>query len=100
MKTMSRTLSGKLIQYDSFGEPFRFKLANGSKNYHTMIGFMLTFLMVVIILYYSSLNSIKLFLRDDPDIKESVQHFYYNSEDVFSDTLGFRFATTLISYKH
>ena len=57
-------------------------------------------LMIIILLYYSAMNALKLFQRDDPDIRESIQHVYYSDQDVFSDDIGIKFALGLGSTKN
>ena len=54
--------------------------------------------MTVILLYYSGLNIIKLYLRDDPDLKESIQHVYFSPDDIFSDNIGLKFGVGLTMY--
>ena len=75
-----------------------FKLPNGQKHHHTFFGFSLTMIMTVILLYYSCLNIVKLYLRDDPDLKESIQHVYFSPDDIFSDKIGLKFAVGLTMY--
>lgn len=67
----SGPFSSNLVSLDSFARAFRFGLPAGKQYYQSKKGCCLTFILVLVILFYSTMQMLKLIQFRDTDVMVS-----------------------------
>ena len=89
-----RRSSDKILEYDNFGTPYKFKLPEGKENLTSWKGCGFTFLLVVSLLFYGSMQSIKLLTFDETDVMVSSRDSFFDPDYVYSEDLYYAFGLT------
>ena len=87
-------IEDKILEGDKFATQFQFNLPGGKPFYSTWFGCFLSVMVVLSILFYGFMQSIKLLSFDETDIMVSKKDAHFDNEYVYSDNLMFSFGLT------
>lgn len=82
------------MHFDAFAEPFTFLLPQGKDSYKSCKGCCLTILLVLSLIFYGCMQSIKLIEFDETDIMFSEMYSHFVNEETFSENLQYAFGIT------
>ena len=101
-KSSCTKVKEKALMVDSFGKPFSFMLPNGQKMYRSLVGAVLTVIIIVSILLYALYKWQLLIDKDEAQISLTIEESYYRSnESSFTRAGGFHLAVGILStFKH
>ena len=74
--------------------PFQFRLPEGKRNFTSKMGCFMTIILFILIVFFGTMQSIKLLTFDETDIMVSQRDAYYEADKVYSNGLAFTFRLT------
>ena len=89
-----RKTKENVIEHDSFATEYKFRLPKGKERLSSIKGCIFTFLLVSSLLFYGSMQSIKLLTFDETDIMISSRDSYFEADEVYSKNLFYAFGLT------
>ena len=92
------SMQEKLLDHDLFGQHFNFKMPGGKDFYATGCGVMFSIILLVILVFYGSIQMHSLYWYDDTKVLTSVNDAYYADDYVFSSTDGFEIAFAITAF--
>ena len=93
-KRLDRRVGESILQYDAFAEPFRFLLPEGKDAYRSCKGCILTVMLVLALIFYGAMQSIKLLTFGETDIMVSSKDAAFDTHEIFSENLMYSFGIT------
>ena len=82
------------MRFDAFAEPFTFLLPEGKDAYRSCKGCTLTVMLVLALIFYGSMQSIKLLTFDETDIMVSSKDAAFDTYEIFTEGLMYSFGIT------
>lgn len=84
----------KVYENDSFATEYKFMLPDGKEKMSTGKGCCLTVFLLFALIFYGSMQSIKLFTFDETDVMVSQRDSYFDASVVHSEGLWYAFGIT------
>ena len=84
----------KVYVNDSFATPYKFMLPDGKERMTTGKGCFLTVLLFVFLLFYGTMQLVKLLIFDETDVMVSSRDSFFKADEVFSRNLMYAFGIT------
>ena len=78
---MGRALNS-VLSGDVFAQNFQFRLPNGHRKHHSVMGCLMTVILLVAIMSYGAMKSIELVTYDETDIMLSSRGAFFDSDYV------------------
>ena len=69
-------------------------LPDGKESMTTGKGCCLTFFLLISLIFYGSMQSVKLFMYDETDVMVSKRDSYFEADKTYSDNLSYAFGIT------
>ena len=76
----SSKCSNKILKIDQFGEGFTFYLPGGKKVMKSYPGCVISLISIFIVIFYSTVQFLKLIEFDDPSIMVSTRDAYFDTD--------------------
>lgn len=83
-KVAKKGLGAVVKRLDCFGVDFRFNLPNGDHKKRSFVGVFTTLIAVFLILFYGTVQFLRLIGREQPDVMVSVRDNYFGLADEFT----------------
>ena len=84
---------------DIFGEPLPSFNVKGQSYVHTLVGGIMTILLVGTVLLYATIQLINLMNRRNPTMSQFIEEHYFNENDKYNlNTSGFKIAFAIEDY--
>ena len=94
-KRLGKQCRDSVVQFDAFAEPFNFLIPpEEGKAFRSCKGLSITVVLVIALIFYGSMQSIKLFTFDETDIMVSQRDAYFDSDYIYSKDLMYSFGMT------
>ena len=81
-----------VLKFDAFAEPFNFMIPQQKgKAFRSYKGCIITVVLMVTLIFYGAMQSIKLFTFDEADVMVSTRDAYFDQEYIYSQGLMYSF---------
>ena len=87
-------MKDRIVENDSFATPYKFMLPDGKERMGTGKGCSLTVFLFIMLIFYGSMQSVKLFTFDETDIMVSTRDSYFDASETYSENLFYAFGIT------
>ena len=77
----SRSFPDRIKSLDLYGQSFQFLLPNGKKTRQTWLGCAITFLAIVIIVFYAIIQFLRMIHYGEPQIMISTRDSHFGSDE-------------------
>ena len=84
----------KFIRLDKYGHDFDFQMPNGTKSYQSVLGTLCTLLAFGLMIFYGTLQFIKLYRFDETAIMHSSSPRAFAGDEIITGNLQFAFSLT------
>ena len=99
-KSNCSKVSEKALIIDSFGRPFEFMLPNGSKKYRSLLGSVLTLIIVLVVALYAVYKWQLLIEKDQVTVSFSKEENYFDETSILDPASRFNLAVGIYDRKN
>ena len=75
-----KACQNSMLKFDYFAQPFNFLLPEGRETYRSGKGCCMTLMLVIVVIFYGAMQSIKLFTFDETDVMVSQTQNYFDED--------------------
>ena len=83
-----------MYEHDSFATPYKFMLPEGKEKMTTGKGCCFTGFLFLCLLFYGSMQSVKLLTFDETDVMVSSRDSFFEASETYSENLAYAFGIT------